>query len=209
MNVSALFKISYGLFVASVECGGRRSGCIINTASQVTAEPPRVVVTMQKSNFTSELIREKGSMAVSILTRDCPLETIAHFGYHSSRELDKFSTYNCTLDCLGNPYLTDYTNAYISLKVEQTLDVGTHWLFLCRVEDTDVLSDAPSITYEDYRLRKSGKALDTKPTQPPSTKSYVCSVCHYVYDGDIPFEELPDDYVCPICGVGKSMFIVQ
>ena len=180
-------------------------GCIINTASQITAEPPRLVVTMQKSNFTSEQILLRKSMSISVLDSTCPLERIADFGYVSGRDVEKWANAPHLLDARGNPYLTENANAHIDLTVESIQDVDTHWLFLCDVKDAQILSLDASLTYGDYRVLKAGGSL----AQKDAPKTYVCSVCHYVYSGDIPFEELPDDYVCPICGVGKELFVAQ
>lgn len=207
MNLDALFKITYGLFVAGVTSGAKRGGCIINTASQVTAEPPRVIVTMQKQNYTAELIREKGSLALSILSRDCPMKVIQNFGYRSGRGCDKFSETAFTPDCLGNPVLSEHVCAAAALRVQETVDVDTHWLFICSVEDAAITAERPPLTYEDYRIVKSGGTLDGNAGCAPAIpKKHTCLVCHYTYDGDTPFEDLPDDWVCPICGVGKEQF---
>ena len=211
MDLNALFKISYGLFVVGVESKGKRNGCIINTASQATAEPPGLVVTMLKTNLTAEMIREKGSFAVSVLSIDCPMKVFEHFGYRSGRQQPKFveeSEYRSDMN--GNPYLPGACNALISLTVRQTADLGTHWLFICSVDDAKTLSETESMTYADYRILKAGGALGkTGGDAKPAEKKYVCSVCHYIYDGEIPFEDLPDDYVCPICGVGKELFVLE
>lgn len=207
LDLDALFKITYGLFVAGVESGGKRNGCIINTASQVTAEPPRLIVTMQKSNYTAELIRQKGSISLSVLSRDCPMDIVRLFGYQSGRVADKFSGAAFQTDRLGNPYLTEHVCAVVALDIAQTVDVDTHWLFICPVEDSRITSDQPGLTYEDYRVIKSGGSLPDAGQKSPE-KAYTCTVCHYVYDGEIPFEDLPEDYTCPICGVPKSKFVL-
>lgn len=212
MDLNALFKLSYGLFVAGVECGGKRNGCIINTASQATAEPPGLIVTILKTNLTAEMIREKGSFAISVLSKECPMTVFQEFGYHSGRQQPKFTdgtAYHS--DVNGNPYLPGVSNAVVSLTVQKTIDLDTHWLFICAVDDAKTLAEAESMTYADYRTLKAGGSLSTLGAAAPKSKEkkYICTVCHYVYDGETPFEELPDDYVCPICGVGKELFAAE
>ena len=208
MDLSALFKITYGLFVVGVESNGKLNGCIINTASQVTAEPPRVIITMQKANLTSDMVREKGSCALSVLSRSCSMDIIKNFGYQSGRQADKFLNIPYVLDALHNPLLKEAITATVSLKIEKTVDVDTHWLFICSVEDCAVQDDSQSLTYEDYRVLKDGGSL-LEPQTGPRKKKYVCPICHYVYDGDVPFEDLPDDFVCPICNAPKSLFVLE
>lgn len=209
MDLSALFKITYGLFIVGVESDGKLNGCIINTAAQATAEPPKMIITMLKSNYTADLIRDKNSLSLSVLATDCHLDMFSLFGYKSGREINKFENVDYKVDAMGNPYLTKYVNAVISLSVEETIDLGTHWLFICPVENAKNVGEENSMTYGDYRILKSGgkigKAADIK----KADKKYVCSVCHYVYDEETPFEDLPDDYVCPICGVSKKLFVLE
>ena len=215
MDKKAYFKLSYGLFVVGTESGGRTNGCIINTAAQATSEPGRMVATMLKSNLTTELILAKGSMTISVIGMDCPMETIKHFGLTSGRETEKFAP-DCTRDQLGNPYIEEGMTARFSCKVAETLDLGTHYLFICEVTDCLMLSAREPMTYADYRALKSGKKPAAQPEQAAAAASrakpvrrWVCSVCHYVYDGDTPFEELPDDWKCPICKRGKEVFVLE
>lgn len=208
MDVKALFKMTYGIFVAGTEYYGKLSGCVINTAVQVTATPERVAVTMMKANYTTQQIKQKGSLAVSILQEDVPLSLIESFGMRSSRDCDKFDDHVFKTDSFGNPYLPD-TAAYLSLEIEHMLDLGTHYMFICAVKEAEVLSDAAPLSYAGYRARKAGaKQIKEKQEEKPKVQ-YVCPICHYVYDGDIPFEELPDDYICPICSQPKSVFTAQ
>lgn len=204
MDVTALFKISYGLFVAAAEYQGELSGCIINTAAQVTDTPCRMTVTIQKGSHTAQLIQKKASLAVSVLALSCPMEVIKNFGYRSSRDADKFAGVSFSTDGRGNPWLRENTVAYLSCKVYDTVDLGTHWLFLCDVEGAEHTASGRPMTYADYRDIKAGKA-PAAASAPPSIQ-YVCTVCHYIYDGEIPFEDLPDDYICPICKKPKSVF---
>ncbi|NLK94482.1 MAG: flavin reductase [Clostridiales bacterium] len=212
MDESALFKIQYGLFVVGVELNNKLSGCVINTATQVTAIPNRMAVTILKSNFTTEQIRAKGSMTISILSKSSDINTIEKFGFKTSRECNKFEDEKYKLDINNNPYLLDNITAVISLKISEEIDLDTHYEFICDVVDCENLSDEEAITYSDYRKIKSGKKINKEESQSKEStttaKKYVCSVCHYVYDGDIPFEDLPDDYVCPICKKGKEAFVL-
>lgn len=215
MDKSALFKLSYGLFLAGTEYEGKKNACVINTAAQATSEPAQMIVTMLKSNYTTELIEKKGSLTVSVLSQATPLSLIQDFGMRSGRSCDKFEKYSYQTDAFGNPYLTDTMVAWMSLKVTQTIDLGTHNLFICTVEDAGNLDSDTPITYADYRILKNGGTLskaakaeeaEAAPQEQAPQKHYVCSVCHYEYDGEIPFEELPDSYVCPVCKMGKNMF---
>lgn len=205
MDKTALFKLSYGLFVVGVEASGRENGCIINTAAQATDTPCRILVTMQKQNLSTEMILDKKSFALSVLSVNCPLSVVEQFGYHSGRDGDKLQTGEYLHDGKGNPYLKNDTVAYMGCTVEKVLDLDTHFLFVCSVDEAEVTGNDAPLTYADYRRIKAGGSVE-KPAGAAPVVKYVCSVCHYVYDGDIPFEELPDDYVCPICKQPKRVF---
>jgi flavin reductase (DIM6/NTAB) family NADH-FMN oxidoreductase RutF len=212
MDKTAFFKLTYGLFLAGVEYEGKWNACIINTAAQATSDPFQMIATMQKSNYTTELILKKKSLAISVFSIKTPLDVITNFGYSSGRDRDKFETIAFRLDEKKNPYLADHTVAVMNCDVTQTLDLGTHYLFICTVRDAVSTSDDAPMTYTDYRTLKSGGSIEaSKESTEGKTKKqrYVCSVCHYVYDGEIPFEELPDDYVCPVCGAPKSEFVAE
>ena len=218
MDQTAYFKLSYGLFVAGVESEGKLNGCLINTASQATSDPGRLVATMMKTNLTTELIKKKGSVAISVLSMECPISTIGHFGMNSGRDKDKFADVAYAKDANGNPYLLGGLNARFQCKVEQVIDLGSHNLFVLAVEDCFTVSDADPMTYADYRrLKASGfakkeveaqaqKAPEQPKAEAPKTESWICTVCHYVYDGDVPFEETDEDYRCPVCGHVKGVF---
>ncbi|NLK35431.1 MAG: High molecular weight rubredoxin, partial [Gracilibacteraceae bacterium] len=153
----------------------------------------------------TQLIKKKGSLAVSVLSLNCPLDVIDRFGMRKGRECEKFDGIEYKIDVNGNPYLEKNMLAYISLNVSSIIDLDTHYLFICDVVDGERLEKGQPMTYADYRALKSGKTID-RSADKPTKKSYICTVCHYVYDGDIPFEQLPDDYVCPVCGQPKSVF---
>lgn len=211
MDKTAMFSLTYGLFVAGVSEGGKVNGCTINTAVQATSEPMQMHVTMMKANLTTELIRRKGSLALSVISLDCPLSVVGNFGMKSGRDCNKFDDMEYKTDVNGNPYLEKGMVAYMSLKVTSMLDLGSHYLFVCDVVEAEKLEKGQPMSYADYRALKTGGTVAKvgTPEGKPATKKYVCSVCHYVYDGETPFEELPDSYVCPVCNQPKSVFIVE
>lgn len=207
MDRSVMFSLTYGLFVAGVEEKGKTNACIINTAVQATSDPVRMHVTMMKSNLTTQLIQKKGSLTVSVISLDCPLEIIGNFGMKSGRENDKFQGIEYKTDVNGNPYLEENTISYMSLNVASMIDLGSHFLFICDVIEAEKTRSGHPMTYADYRTLKTGDKL-AKTEGKPATKKYVCTVCHYVYDGETPFEQLPDDWTCPVCKEPKSAFVV-
>lgn len=210
IDEKALFKLSYGLYIAGVEWGGKKNACIINTAAQATAEPNQMLVTMLKSNYTTELIQKKGSFTVSVLSLATPLSRVADFGFRSGRECEKFEGIAHGVDGQGNPYLAEDMAARMSVSISQTIDLGTHLLFIGPVTEAEELSAQRPMTYADYRVLKAGGKVGAPEEKAEKKEAkYVCSVCHYVYDGEIPFEELPDDYVCPICKRPKSVFVKE
>jgi len=212
MDNTAFFKLTYGLFVVGVEYEGKLNGCIINTAAQATSEPGRLIATMMKTNLTTELITKKGSMTVSVLSIDCPLDRVAHFGMNKGREKDKFAEVAFAQDALGNPYILDGAIARFHCRVENTLDLGSHYLFVCAVEDCLPTGGQDPMTYADYRRLRAGGAQPTAgaaQAPAPSKDKWVCTVCHYVYAGDTPFEALPADWKCPTCSKGKDAFLKE
>lgn len=211
MDKTAFFKLTYGLFIAGVEYDGKLNACTINTAAQATSEPAKMIATMQKTNFTTELIQKKKSLTISVLSIYAPVDFVANFGYSSGRDRDKFESIPYKIDVNGNPFIADHTVAVMSCKVTQALDLGTHILFICDVDDAVVTSSDAPMTYTDFRTLKSGGSVAGMAPKKQGEKKirYVCTVCHYVYDGDIPFEQLPDDYVCPVCGSPKSVFVAE
>ena len=209
MDPTAYFRMTYGLFVAGVEYEGRKNACIINTATQATSEPGRVLATMMKTNLTTELIEKKGSMTISVLSLACSLDTIAHFGMNTGRDKDKLIDIPYEVDAKGNPYILDGVNARFHCNVEQIIDLDTHMLFVFAVEDCIGLTDDEPMTYAEYRRLKAGGAPKTQASpagEIEKTESWVCSVCHYVYDGAEAFEDLAGDWRCPVCGQLKSVF---
>ncbi len=209
MDTRAMFSLSYGVFIAGVEEGGRKNACIINTAVQATSNPLIMHVTMLKSNLTTQMIRKKGSLALSVLSLNCPLSVIGDFGLRSGRDHDKFDGVSCSLDGNGNPYFEQNTAARMSMNVSTMIDLGSHFLFIGEVTEAERTGDGKPMTYADYRTLKSGGTVAAAGETKPPQKRWVCSVCHYVYDGEIPFEELPEDWKCPVCNQPKSVFVLE
>ncbi len=200
MNPKTMFKLTYGLFVLTSRLEEKDSGCIINTAGQVTSEPNRISITVNKVNFTHDLVKDSGKFNLSILSEQADFSLFRHFGFQSGRNTDKFAGYSeCRRSSNGLYYITAGTNGYISATVEQTVDLGTHTLFIASVDDMEVLSDSPSATYTYYQ-----SSIKPKPEKPvPSGKTqWRCTVCGYIYEG----EELPADFICPLCKHPASDF---
>lgn len=197
MNTKAMYQLSYGLFVITARQGGRDTGCIVNTVGQVTSSPNRISVTINKSNYTHDLVKENRVFNVSVLTTETPFSVFQRFGFQSGRDADKFAGFTDTARS-GNGllYLTGCTNAYLSCWVTDMIDLGTHTMFIAEVAHCDVLGSAPSVTYSYYQ-----SSIKPKP-QAAQKKGYRCTVCGYVYEGDT----LPDDFVCPICKHGAADF---
>lgn len=217
MNIDALNKISYGLFVLIAKDNQKMNGCIVNTVTQVTNTPNRIAVTVNKKNYTSDMILSSGVFNVSTLSVDTTFEMIKNFGFISGRDNDKFSNISCVNTSEnGLYYLTDNSNSFISAKVAQSIDVGTHMMYISDVTDAQIINDKKSLTYEYYHSHIKPKAQSSK----SSSKSAVwrCTICGYEYDeskgipsmGIMPgtkFEDLPDDFVCPLCKHPKSDFV--
>ena len=199
MNKKTMYKLTYGLFVLTARQGEKDSGCIINTAAQVTSEPNRISIAVNKANFTHDLVKESGKFNISILSEEASFDTFRHFGFQSGRTVDKFADYtDCERSANGLYYVTAGTNGYISATVEQAIDLGSHTLFIAAVDDMEVLSDVPSASYAYYQSH-----IKPKPEQPAAGKTvWRCTVCGYIYEGD----ELPADFICPLCKHPASDF---
>ena len=194
---SAFFKLSYGLFVLSARDGSSDNGCIINTVTQVTDSPKRIAIAVNKANYTHDMILRTGLFNVSVLTESVPFQVFQHYGFQSGRDVSKF-TGNEARSENGLCYLTEHVNAFFSAKVIKTEDYGTHTLFVADVTEAKVLSTEPSVTYDYYF-----EHIKPKP-QPMQEKKrgWVCKICGYFYEGD----ELPADFVCPLCKHGPEDF---
>lgn len=202
MNDKTMFKLTYGLFVLTASQDGKDNGCIINTAGQVTAVPNRLSIAVNKSNYTHDMVLATGKFNVSILSEDADFSIFQHFGFQSGRNVDKFEGYEYAKRSEnGLCYITKGTNGYISATVEQTLDLGSHTLFIASVDGMEVLSETPSTTYTYYQ---SHIKPQPKPADAPKKGKTIwrCRICGYIYEG----EELPADFICPICKHPASDF---
>jgi flavin reductase (DIM6/NTAB) family NADH-FMN oxidoreductase RutF/rubredoxin len=228
MDRKVLYMINYGLYVVSSKKGGKFNGQIANTVFQVISEPPSIAVCINKQNLTHEFIQEDNVFAVSILSEKTPMEFIWHFGFKSGRDLDKFKGLNYKIGVTGAPIILDNCTGYLEAKVVGKMDAGTHTIFLGEVIDAKVLKDEKPMTYAYYYEVKHGKSPKKAPTYMEEMteereigrkgmNKWRSKICRYVYDpekGDLdsgiergtPFEELPKDWICPICGAGKDEF---
>lgn len=196
MDNTAFFKLSYGLFVVTANENGKDNGCITNTVVQQTTTPNRISVTINKNNYTHDMIMRTGIFNVSVLSEEAKFDTFKHWGFQSGKTVDK--TVGITFYRLENGviYIVDGVNAVICAKVEQTIDLGTHTLFIAEVTDAFPTDKASSATYAYYHS-------NIKPApQPIKKKGWICTVCGYIYEG----ETLPQDYICPICKHPASDF---
>ena len=196
-----MYALSYGLFVLTARQGEKDNGCIINTAAQVTTQPNRITITVNKSNYTHDMILATGTFGLSILSENAPFDLFKRFGFQSGRDSDKFDGFESSSfrgeD--GLRYVSQGTNAWLSCKVVSSLDLGSHTLFLADVLDGDVLNRDPSATYAYYQANIKPKPQSAPPSQ---KKRWVCTVCGYIYEGDF----LPDDFICPLCKHPASDF---
>lgn len=195
-DMNALFKIGYGLYVVTSNDGKQNNGLIVNTVTQVSDNPNRIAVNINKANYTYHVIKQTGILNVNCLTVDAPFKVFENFGFQSGRNTDKFVNYPYILSDNGLPILTNYINASISLKVENYIDLDSHGMFICSVTEARVMNNKETMTYEYYQ-----KNVKPKPDT-DGKKGFVCKVCGYVYEGDV----LPDDYICPLCKHGASDF---
>ncbi len=192
-DLTALFKIGYGLYVVTSNDGKKDNGLIVNTVSQVTDSPNRVAVCINKANYSHHVIKQSGIMNLS---QDAPFSVFQNFGFQSGRNVDKFADWEPLRSDNGLVFLPRYINAFMSLKVEQYVDLDTHGMFICTVTEARVISNVETMTYNYYQSN-----VKPKP-ETEGKKGFVCVVCGYVYEGD----ELPDDFICPLCKHGAADF---
>lgn len=225
VDKKAFRSLSYGLYIVTAEHEGVAGGCVVNTFTQLTSSPFQVTVALNKENVTTGLVKESGRFVCTVLGESASMELIGAFGFRTSTEFDKFNGFTVQRDGAGVPYVTDSAVARFSMRVVNVVDAGTHLLFIGEVEEGEVLGSEDPMTYAYYHQVKGGKT-------PPKASSYVgdgageqpaaseaakaeaeapaaekrygwqCTVCGYIVEMD----ELPDDYECPVCGVGKEMF---
>jgi flavin reductase (DIM6/NTAB) family NADH-FMN oxidoreductase RutF/rubredoxin len=221
INYQALFKISYGLFIVSSGDRTRGNGYISNTVFQVTSEPPRFALCCNKNNFTAEFIRDYEAFSVSILAQNASSELFGKFGYRSGKSFDKMTGLNVKYGDTNVPIVLDDCIAYLECKVVQTFDVGTHLMFIGELLNAELIDDSREpLTYSYYRDVKKGVAPKNAPTYIDKSridvksgagnpKKFKCPVCGYIYDESaeaVKFTDLPDDWVCPVCGTEKPEF---
>ena len=195
-DMSALFKIGYGLYVVTSNDGKKDNGLIVNTVTQVTNTPNRIAVTINKENYSHHIIKQTGKMNVNCLTVDAPFSVFEKFGFVSGRVVDKFADCTPLRSDNGLAFLPRYINAMMSLEVEEYVDLDTHGMFICRVVESRVISDKETMTYSYYQENVKPKP-DTE-----GKKGYVCKICGYVYEGSV----LPEDFICPWCKHPASDF---
>jgi flavin reductase (DIM6/NTAB) family NADH-FMN oxidoreductase RutF/rubredoxin len=233
MDKKPFHKISYGLYIICSKNGEKINGQIANALFQVTSEPPTIAVSINKQNLTHDYITNSKVFTVSILDKKTQLPLIGTFGFKSGRDIDKFKNVTFKLGTTQVPIILDNTLAYLEADLIHSIDVGTHTIFIGKIIDAAILSEEPAMTYAYYHEVKGGYSPKTAPTydstidkktekkkEEVKMDKYVCTVCGYVYDpanGDpetgiaagTAFEDLPDDWVCPICGAGKDAFEKQ
>ena len=195
-DLTALFNIGYGLYVVTSNDGKKDNGLIVNTVTQVTSTPNRIAVTINKENYSHHVIKQTGKMNINCLTVDAPFSVFEKFGFVSGRNVDKFAECTPMRSDNGLVFLPRYINSFMSLKVEQYVDLDTHGMFICSVTEARVLSDRETMTYSFYH-----ESVKPKP-ETDGKKGFVCKICGYVYEG----ETLPDDIVCPLCKHGAADF---
>ena len=224
MNLKALFKIGYGVYIVSSKNESKINGQIANTVFQITSDPPTIAISINKLNFTHEYIEKSKVFSVAILEKDTPLNFIGTFGFKSGRDINKFDGVNYRLETTGAPIIMDNSISYIEAEVINSVDAGTHTIYIGKIVNADILSDKEPMTYAYYHEVKGGTSPKNAPTylkeekgEEKMNKKYRCKICGYIYDpeaGDpdsgikpgTKFEDIPDSWVCPVCGASKDQF---
>ena len=198
----AMHRLSYGLFVVTAKDGEKINGCITNTAIQVASDPDRIAVAVNKANYTHDMILKTGIFNISVISEEADFALFKHFGFQSGKNVDKFADFtDCKISENGLPYITKGTNAFFSITVQQTVDLGSHTLFIGTIDAMEVLSAASSATYTYYQENIKPKPEAVGKTSDGQTV-WRCTICGYEYVG----EELPDDFICPVCKHSASDF---
>ena len=216
MDLNIFRDITYGMYVLATKYNGKNVGCFVNTVTQITSENPIISVSVNKNNFTNEAIRKNKKFAVSILSEETKSDVIGKFGFYSSKEIDKFEEFRYE-DVDGLPVVNENMCGYLICELLEVIDAETHDVFLARVIDAKKQNNLRPMTYSYYHEVIKGKAPKTAPTYieeknnggENGMKKYQCTICGYVYDEEVEgtkFEDLPADWVCPLCGVGKENF---
>lgn len=202
MDKKAMYQLTYGLFVLTAKSDGKDNGCIINTAIQAASQPNQLSIAVNKANYTHDMIQQTGEFTVSVISQEATFDLFKRFGFQSGRDADKFEGFTgFATGSNGIRYITEGTNAYLSVKVDKTMDLGSHTMFIGEITDMEVLSKAPSVTYDYYQ-----KQIKPKPEAVGTTETgqtvWRCRICGYEYVG----EELPEDFICPLCKHPASDF---
>lgn len=197
MDEKTMYQLTYGLFIVTAKDGDKDNGCIVNTVSQVTTEPNRIVLVINKQNYTHDMIIRTKEFNVSVLAENSKFETYRHWGFQSGATVDKTEEITYKRAKNGIIYIEEETNAFLSARVVEMIDLGTHTMFLADVTDGALLSEKPSVTYAYYQ-----KNIKTLPQTQNVKKGYICVVCGYIYEGDT----LPADFICPWCKHPASDF---
>ena len=197
INQKALYNISYGLYVVTCNDNEKDNGLIVNTVTQVTSDPMKVAVTINKQNYSHDVIKKTGKMNVNFLTIETPFSVFEKYGFQSGKSINKFENTKVNRLDNGLVILPEYINSYMALELKQYIDLGSHGMFICLVTEAEVVSNIKAMTYEYYQNN-----VKPKPETKKETKGYVCTVCGYVYEGD----ELPSDIICPLCKHGADAF---
>lgn len=222
INFEALSKVTYGLYIVSSGDKNRGNGYISNSVFQVSATPPLFAACCNKNNYTAGMIEKHGHFSVSVLSESTKTEIFSNFGYKSGKDFDKFEGMDIKYGITGAPIVLNNSTAYLECRLIQKVDVGTHWLFIGELSDAQLLDETSKpITYTNYRETRNLFAPPKAPTynraahsedgkRPEKTEKYKCSVCGFIYDEaktEKSFSELPDDWVCPVCGSDKDEFV--
>ena len=197
MDTKTLFNIGYGLYVLTANNDGKDNGCIINTVMQVTSDPLQIAICVNKMNYTNEMIKKSKKFNVSILTKEAKFDIFKNFGFKSGKDTNKFESFNdIKRSENGILYITKNTNSYISANVKEEVEFKTHTMFIAEITDAKCLSDESTVTYEYYQKNIKPKPQETKKS------GWRCKICGYIYEG----ENLPDDFICPLCKHGAADF---
>ena len=197
MNTNALFKIGYGLYILSCHENGKDNACIVNTVMQITSNPCKIAICVNKNNHTCKMLQNTKKFNVSILDEEAEFEIFKHFGYQSGKDVDKFLNFIHTKRTPnGVLYVTKNTNAYLSAYIQEEIDLDTHIMFIAQLVEAEVLSEKPTVTYDYYQ-----KNIKPKP-ETTVEKGWRCKICGYIYEEEV----LPSDFICPICKHGAIDF---
>lgn len=203
MDKKALQKLSYGVFVLSAVAGEKKSACVINTVMQLSSEPVLLSAAVSKNNYTHDILLAGRKCAVSILSEESSMETIRHFGFQSGNDVNKFEHFPYQAAQNGAPYIVDRTVAYLAGTVKESLDLGTHTLFVIQIEEAELLSKEVPMTYAYYHQVKKGTSPKNAPTFNAAVSgAWRCGVCGYIAE----IEELPENFVCPVCKRTREVF---